>query len=182
MKSEIIKGKLVQLRVAGEQDAEFTLSVRQNKEKNKYIPRIEVSIENQKKWIRNQEECDDSIFFVVERLNGERIGTYSLYNIVGDRAEAGRLVMLGNQVETIETGMLFSDYCFDVLKIKEVKSIIVDENMAALGFSNNLGGVKVDEYIDENTGRRNIVHISNKERYYEKRGKLTKLVEHFCNR
>lgn len=62
MRTEKIEGCFVNLRIAEEADADFTLKARQNKEKNKYIPSIEVSIEQQKAWIRKQIDSEDCYF------------------------------------------------------------------------------------------------------------------------
>lgn len=40
--------------------------------KNKYIPQLQITIEQQKEWIRKQIESDDCYFFVIERKDGEK--------------------------------------------------------------------------------------------------------------
>ena len=81
MRADKFEGQFINLRIAEESDAEFTLSARQNKDKTKYIPMLDITLDQQKAWIRKQIESDDCYFFVVERKDGERIGTFSLYNI-----------------------------------------------------------------------------------------------------
>ncbi len=179
MYTNIIEGKYVNLRIATEDDAEFTLAVRQNESKNKFIPMINSNIENQKQWIRKQYESDDCYFFIVERKSGEKIGTFSLYNINGDEAESGRLVMQGNQLESLETGVLFSMFSFDIANMKIVRSMIYPENNAALGYSNRLGGIPVGETIESNTGRKVIIYQATKESFTKQLPKLKKIIDHF---
>lgn len=56
---------------------------------------------------------------MVERKNGEKIGTFSLYDIKEGSAESGRLVMLGTQIESLETGVLFNKFSFEIANVKK---------------------------------------------------------------
>ena len=87
MRTAKIVGEFINMRIAEVEDADFTLLARQNKEKNKYIPQLQITIEQQKEWIRKQIESDDCYFFVIERKDGEKIGTFSLYDIQNDKSE-----------------------------------------------------------------------------------------------
>ena len=182
MRTNKIEGKFVNLRIAELEDAEFSLSCRQNKEKNTFIPSIQTTVEQQEKWIQKQLDSDDCYFFIVERKNGERIGTFSLYNIIGEVGESGRLVMLGNQLESLETGILFNKFCFNTAKMSLVKSEIDAENNAAMGYSNRLGGKSVGEYVDEVTGRKTILYHATKENFELALIKLERVLNHFDNR
>lgn len=179
MRTDTIEGIFVNLRIAEISDAEFTLTCRQNEEKTVYIPKVNVCLEQQREWLHKQIESEDCYFFIIERKNGERIGTFSLYGIRSDESESGRLVMLGNQLESLETGVLFNSFSFDVAKMRLVKSIIDADNYSALGYSNRLGGKPVGETIDERTGRRMIVYHAKKEWFEEKLPGLQKIIRHF---
>jgi RimJ/RimL family protein N-acetyltransferase len=179
MRTDVVEGIYVNLRIVEINDAEFTLACRQNEKKTAYIPKVNVSLEQQRAWIQKQIESDDCYFFVIERKTGERIGTFSLYGIKGEESESGRLVMLGNQFESLETGVLFNSFSFDVAKMRIVKSEIDAENNAALGYSNRLGGRPVGEKVDEKTGRRMIIYHAKKEWFEEKLPGLQKIIRHF---
>lgn len=182
MRTDIINGQFVNLRIAELSDAEFTLAIRQNKEKNQYSPQIQITIEQQRNWIKKQIESKDCYFFVVERKNGERIGTFSLYDIEGKHAESGRLVMLGNQIESMETGILFNRFCFETAKVDLVQSEIDAENNAAIGYSNQLGGQPVGDYIDEKTKRKMIIYYATNAEFQKVLPKLEKILTHFASR
>lgn len=182
MKTNVVEGKFTNLRIAKVEDAEFALLCRQNKEKNKFIPSVNVSIEQQKKWIQEQIASDDCYFFIVERKGGERIGTFSLYNINGDVGESGRLVMLGNQLESLDAGVAFNRFCFEIAKMKLVRSEIDEKNNAALGYSNRLGGKPVGECFDAKTGRKMIVYHATKENFEKAMKRLDKILNHFSDR
>jgi len=182
MRTAKIVGEFINMRIAEVEDADFTLLARQNKEKNKYIPQLQITIEQQKEWIRKQIESDDCYFFVIERKDGEKIGTFSLYDIQNDKAESGRLVMLGNQIESMEAGILFNSFCFEEAKMDLVQSEIDAENNAALGFSNQLGGKPVGSVIDEKTGRNMIIYHATKAEFQKVLPRLQKILDHFAEK
>ena len=70
---ETIKGKYVTLKSANIEDAEFSLELRQNPALTKYLPKLDVTIEQQKNWILDQRNKNDDYFFVVINNKNERI-------------------------------------------------------------------------------------------------------------
>ena len=105
-----------------------------------------------------------------------------MYNIIGEVGESGRLVMLGNQLESLETGTLFNQFCFDTAKMSLVKSEIDAANNAAVGYSNRLGGKPIRKYVDEVTGREMILYHATKENFELALTKLERVLNHFDNR
>ncbi len=182
MITSAIEGKLVRLRIATEEDAEFTLSIRRDKKNTEYLPKLDISVEEQKKWLIKQAESDDCYFFLAERLNGEKIGTFSLYNIHGCKAETGRLILRGNQIEDIEACILFHNFVFDQAGINYVSSDIYVQNMPAVGLAYRLGSKEVGRKLDEkNEGEMVIIQLSRQD-YCKEREKLQKLVDRFAGR
>lgn len=129
------------MRSATVEDAEFTLSVRQDPEFNKYLPRVSNTLEQQVAWIISQRQKQGDYYFVVWSKEGNRIGTISIYNIDGDRAEAGRLTMRGNPFQCIEAQLLSFHFGFNNLGLKSIVSYIYAENERALRFTKQFGGV-----------------------------------------
>lgn len=177
-----IEGHFVRLRNAIDSDAEFTLSVRKDKNNTKFMPELNISIESQKLWIAEQISSKDSFFLVIERLSGEKIGTFSLYNICGKTAETGRLVIRGNQLETIETMLLFHDYIFKATELEYLYSMIDADNVAALGLAKQLGSEDKGHVMDIKRNKEMIKMAGSKEIYMQKRAKLVKLIDRFSNR
>lgn len=64
--NEAFEGDLVRIRSVTLDDAEFTLKIRQNKELTKYIPYLDITLEQQKAWIEKQIKTDGDYFFIVE--------------------------------------------------------------------------------------------------------------------
>ena len=81
-------GETVELRACDARDAEFTLSLRNDPRMAGFIPPLDISIDEQKKWIRMQREKAGDYFFIIwDKKLGKRIGTISVYDIDGDTAE-----------------------------------------------------------------------------------------------
>lgn len=146
------------------------------------MPKLDVGMAEQKKWLRAQRESEDSYFFVVERLNGTKIGTFSLYNIKGDEAETGRLILRGNQIEALETYVLFHDFCYGKAAMQVLFAEIEEKNNAAMGAAVELGGSEYSRRFDEKTGIQIVQIRVTKKEYMEKREKLAKLVDRFAAR
>lgn len=179
---DMIEGKFVRLITADKQDALFTMAIRQDDNNTQYMPKINVSLEQQEKWIQSQREALDSVFFLVQRRSGEPIGTFSLYNISGRRAESGRMIIRGNQIETMETVLLFHDYAFFTANMDEVYSEIAENNLPAQGVAKS-AGAKNHGYLSEFDGTyKRLIYTAVREDYCEARKKLEKLVNRFAAR
>lgn len=90
--------------------------------------------------------------------------------------------MLGNQIESMETGILFNRFCFETAKVDLVQSEIDAENNAAIGYSNQLGGQPVGDYIDEKTKRKMIIYYATNAEFQKVLPKLEKILTHFASR
>lgn len=136
-----IKGKYVYLRSVMTDDAMFTLSLRQDHKLTKYLPKLNISLEQQKLWIVSQQEKSDDYFFLVNTIDNKPIGTVSIYNISGDTSEAGRLVLLGDPFQNTEAVLLLFIFAFDVLGLKMITGYTNDENKRAERFNSQFGVV-----------------------------------------
>lgn len=171
----VIVGRYVNLRSANEDDAEFTLAVRQDPEFNKYLPRVNNTLEQQKSWIKKQREKEGDYFFVVRDNDGKRLGTISIYAIQGDYAEAGRLTMRGNSLQSIEAQLLSFHFGFNELGLREIVSYIYAENARALRFTQQFGGVLHEPFENEN-GQMECKATNSKEDFDNCEKKLSALI------
>ena len=143
-----IVGKYVTLRSATVADAEFTLAVRQDKRMTRYMPYLDITLEQQIAWLKKQREKEGDYFFVAWNRNNERFGTIGLYDIKGDRAEIGRLTMMGTPFESIESNFLNSKFAYEILGLKETYSYTLTTNKSALRLAKYLGSVFGDKIVD----------------------------------
>ena len=173
--TEKIRGKYVYLMSATLEDAEFTLALRQNPALTKYLPKLDIGLEQQKSWLISQREKLGDYFFVARTLDDEPIGTVSIYNINGDTSESGRLALIGNPLENVEASLLLFRFAFDILGLKNVTGYIVDGNKRAERFNRQFGCI-TDEPELSNSGdfiRRTIITNEN---FHIAENKLNKLL------
>lgn len=169
-----IEGKYVKLISATVDDAEFTLKLRQDPELNKYLPRIDNTIEQQIQWINHQREKKDDYFFVIWDMNGNRIGTISIYDIEDDHAEAGRLIVRGNAFQSMEAQMLSFEFGFVYLKLNQIYSYIYADNVRALRFNQQFGGIIESPKL--HAGKQECKTTNNKEDFFICQKKLKKFL------
>ena len=148
--TEPIVGRYVDLRSCTEDDAEFTREIRRDPEFVKFLPKIDNTIEEQKEWIRHQREKEGDYFFVVWDKEGNRIGTISIYDVHGNRAESGRLAIKGdNAFQGIEAQCLSFRFAFDTLGLECIDAYIYADNERAIRFNKQFGGRHYPPKVDE---------------------------------
>ncbi|MBM7309217.1 GNAT family N-acetyltransferase, partial [Citrobacter freundii] len=88
MKHNKLEGRTIHFRLIEESDASFLYQLRMDETLNKYISKVDSSIEMQKEWIRNYKEREKEhieYYFIIERNDtNEKIGTIRLYGITDD--------------------------------------------------------------------------------------------------
>ncbi len=138
---ETIYGKFVDLKCVTEDDAEFTLELRQDPEFAKFLPRIDNTLEEQIDWIKKQREEKGDYFFCVWSKDGRRLGTVGLVDVFDEVPQGGRLALKGNAFENIESYMLTLQYAFYELKVKSIWGFVYLENERAARFNAQFGAV-----------------------------------------
>ena len=163
----ILEGKYVDLKPCTEDDAEFTRAIRRDPEFAKFLPAINNTIEEQKSWIRHQREKDGDYFFVVWDKEGNRIGTISIYDVHGNRAESGRLAIKGdNPFMGIEAQILAFRFAYGFLKLECLDAFIFADNERGIRFNKQFGGRHYPPKTDENG--REIIPVENWREDFEK--------------
>ena len=148
--SGIIEGRYVDLRSCTEDDAEFTLALRQDPELGRFFPAVDNTVEKQREWIRRQREKAGDYFFVVLNKAGERIGTVAVYNIKGDEGEGGRLIVRSDgPFDAMEAQLLLFKFSFYILGLRNVKSYVQADNQRALRFNRQCCGKMFEPVMNE---------------------------------
>lgn len=171
----IIEGRYCDLKSATLADAEFTLALRTDPNIINYLPKLDISIEQQREWIKKQQKSSTDYFFVVWDKGQNRIGTMGLYDIQEGVGETGRLVMKGNSLQSIEAQMLCVDFAFDILKLEGLKSYILAENKRALKFA-ELFGPRISEPRMNEKGELVCDAINTRHLYMMQRPKLIRML------
>lgn len=172
----IIEGKFVNLRSVKEEDAEFILNIRNNPNISKYLPKLNVSVEQQKNWIAKQRSDKDSFYFVIEDKSSKVIGTISVYNIVNNHSEVGRFCSLGNSIQNSEAALLQDDFIFYYLKLDYLDIWVYKGNKPVLALNKGFGCIWEGENKDEN-GEPFLYGKLTKENYEIKSKKIRRNIE-----
>lgn len=173
--NDIIEGRYVNLRSVEEGDAEFTLSLRQDPNLTQYLPKLDITLEQQISWIRKQRNQEGDYYFVVENKKGEKIGVIGVYDVNGDCAETGRIAMIGNAFESIEAQLLSFDFAFDILKLEKTVNYVMADNIHALRFSQMFGS-QSSEPFEDSDGNMRIDGVITKASYLKSKDKIIKML------
>ena len=146
--NEPIKGKFVELRYARLEDAEAILSIRQDPSLTKYLPRLDITVDQQKKWLLDQQARKGDYYFIVWRKDIP-IGTIRVYNVCGVEGETGSIAIRGKAYENQEAKLLCDTFAYETLGLKKTHNIVRADNKAIIKFVENFGVEWTEEYIDE---------------------------------
>lgn len=166
-----LEGKYVSLRSVTENDAEFILNMRNNPQISKYLPPLNVTIEQQRQWIAKQRADKDSYYFLWLTPTENPIGTISLYDMDGNHSEMGRLCSIGEPAANVEAFVLFLDFVFDTLNLDYTTGWVYEGNKSVIALNNALGMEWTDNKIDEK-GNPYRDCIMRKDAYKKKREKV----------
>ena len=145
----IISGKYINLRSVLIEDADFTLKIRQNKKKTKFLHNVDDDIEKQRQWIKTQQQRLGDYFFIAENKIGEPMGTIGIYEIHNKKANFGRILMIGNAFYTYEASILLAQWAFDFLHLDELYGKVDVENKPSRNLCTSLGFCFDEPYYDE---------------------------------
>lgn len=168
-----LEGKYVNLRSVTEEDAEFILEIRNNPQISKYLPPLNVTVDQQRQWIAKQRADKDSYYFILETPDLTPIGTLSVYDIVDDHAELGRSCSIGEPASTIEAGVLLSEFVFDTLHLEYTTIWVYEGNKAVIAL-NQSGGYEWIENRTDKDGNPYRVGILKRDRAIQFREKILK--------
>lgn len=134
-----LKGKYVNLRSVTEDDAEFILKIRNNPQISKYLPPLNVSVEQQRQWISKQRIDQSSYYFILETPECTPIGTLSLYDIIDNHGEGGRSCSIGEPFANIEASVLLNDFAFNNLKLSYTTIWVYEGNKPVIALNEAFG-------------------------------------------
>lgn len=145
-----VEGIFVNLRSVRVEDANFILTLRNNRIISKYLPPLNVTTEQQQSWIKEQRVDNNSFYFIIEdRFLKTDIGTISIYNIEGNHSECGRFCSLGNFIQNSEAAILLGDFIFENLNLDYLDIWVYKDNKLGRAYDEFLGCVWEGEKIDK---------------------------------
>ncbi|MFZ4520733.1 MAG: GNAT family N-acetyltransferase [Bacteroidales bacterium] len=120
--SEIVIEKYgIILRTVEEEDAEFIVGIRTSERLGKYISPTSADVEQQKAWIRAyklREKNETEYYFICVDHDGNRYGTYRIYNILPGSFVCGSWVFHETAPNdyAIKTEILSKEFAFEKTK------------------------------------------------------------------
>ena len=168
-----LEGKYVTLRSVVESDAEFIIGVRNDPRVCKYLPPLNVTIEQQRQWISKQRADKDSYYFILETPVGNPIGTIGIYDIIDDHGEGGRTCCVGEPFAAVEASVLFHDFVFDILGLNYTTGWVYENNRTVIALNNSFGITWYERKFDKN-GEPYLECQMHKELYKRNRNKILK--------
>ena len=143
-----IIGKSINLRDVLVSDAGFILSLRLNKELNKYISSTSPDIKNQEIWIKQYHENPNlQYYYIIENKEGESFGTVRVYDFQKDSFCWGSwLIKKGAPLSfAIESALMVYEFAFNTLGFNRAHLDMRKENLKVVEFHKNFGAKYVSE-------------------------------------
>lgn len=83
VKINYLTGKNLRLRNVCVGDADFIISLRTDTKKSRFISKTSNDISLQQEWLREYAKDDSQIYFIIEDLDGDPLGTIRIYDAIG---------------------------------------------------------------------------------------------------
>lgn len=84
IKPQAVRGHKLVFRDARPDDAQFILGLRTDAKKGRYLSSTSPDVAQQRAWLERYAADDTQIYFIIENLAGEAVGTVRLYDQRGD--------------------------------------------------------------------------------------------------
>lgn len=150
--SQFLKSNHLVFKLVEEEDAKFILELRKNENLNKYISSTEISVEQQRDWIKNyknKEKLGTEFYFRIDKKDGEKLGFVRVYNIDKDSKTFtwGSWIIKEERPKyaAIESALIIYEYAFFELGMEKAIFDVRKENVGVLKFHNRFGAIKIDE-------------------------------------
>ena len=177
-----IRGLTVRLRSIMPEDAEITYKMRMDKEKVKYMHQINGTIEDQKKYIIQQQKKEGDYLFVVLDYNNNVIGMRGIYDVKENSAESGRTIGYGDAFQNMEALLLGLDFAFDILKVDNVYMDAAADNQSVRGIQIQIGAQEYRRGFHDGIEYEYVFSVLSRENYQMCRKKIMSLIERHVNR
>lgn len=147
MINKYIMGKNINLRDIEIDDADFVLALRLDQIKSKYLHTVKNDVEEQKKYIANYKETNNSWYFIIESKSHERLGTVRIYDIQKNSFCWGSwIIKQGAPSSTaIESALLIYEYAFFKLNFESSHFDVRKDNIKVQLFHERMGAIKINE-------------------------------------
>jgi RimJ/RimL family protein N-acetyltransferase len=163
----IIYGKNINMRTVITKDAEFIYTMRQNKDKTKYLSKVIGTVESQKEWIKNykqREEDKKEFYFVIESKDKEKLGLVRMYDFKDNSFCWGSWLIKEDAPKTtaIESSLQIYEFGFYSLGFEKSHFDVRKGNDKVIAFHQRFGAkiIKKPAIHSGQTGFLNFFYLS----------------------
>ena len=133
----------VRLRPVRLDDAALIVELRNSLHAIRYIGDSAKTVTAQEKWLCDHFEQPDDYNFIIELSQPSKsVGMLGIYNIQGERGEWGRWVIRPGVLAGSASAWLALHVCYEVLRLRDVYGLIVENNGQVLSFHRRAGYVE----------------------------------------
>lgn len=166
----LLKSKNLIFKFVEEKDAEFILELRKNENLNKYIHSTDITVFQQKEWIKKykiKEKEKQEYYFRIDTIEGEKLGFVRIYAIDYDKKEFtwGSWIMKPERPKfaAIESALIIYEFAFKYLNMEKSIFDVRRKNEKVLAFHDRFGATKTGE------NDLDVFYVLEKEKYFELR-------------
>jgi RimJ/RimL family protein N-acetyltransferase len=141
--SLITQGFGIRLRPVQTEDAPFIVWLRNLEHVKGRLGDSAEDVKNQVNWLNDYFERQGDYYFIVETLHGVPLGTHSIYNFSGSRAEVGRFAIRPGVPAAIHSSFLLADLFYGQMSLTELQATSVASSLQVHSFICRLGFRKV---------------------------------------
>lgn len=163
------------LRYVNENDADFILKLRTDKNKSKFISATSSDIELQKRWVndyKQREKKELEYYFIAYDENKEPFATYRLYNRTETMIEIGSFITKQNYLNplnAIKLDILMKEFVFEKLNYEKLNFEVRKRNSSVVKYHKEFKPIIIRE--DD----LNYYFIQHKEEFNLSKNKFKKL-------
>lgn len=147
IKQDVLQGTYVNLREVELTDAAFILTLRTDERKSRFIHKTENNLEKQIEYLERYKQLDNEYYFIVERKDGQLIGTERLYDIRENSCILGSWLMVdgASAAEVLEGDILLKNFAFLYLGMREIRFDVRKGNKRVIRYHINWGSELISE-------------------------------------
>jgi len=146
-KAKKVLGKRLIFRDAIVNDAHFILGLRTNDLKSRYLSATVNNLEKQKQWLSDYAKSEDQVYFIIESVSGELLGTVRLYDPQEKSFCWGSWILIEGapQSAAIESALMVYSYALDYLGFSGAHFDVRKGNESVWRFHERFGAQRVGE-------------------------------------
>ncbi|MFZ6870698.1 GNAT family N-acetyltransferase [Undibacterium sp. Di27W] len=150
LKAEKVLGHKLSFRNATVADADYIVALRTDEQKSRFISSTSADVEAQKQWLEKYAHDDRQIYFIIQDMAGEKIGTVRLYDQQADSFCWGSWIIQAGAASSssIESALMVYHYAL-ALGFQQAHFDVRKANESVWKFHERFGAKKTGETAED---------------------------------